>query len=334
MSVQLGGNAGTNSFNARSMKQSYPRWHGNRTNKRVSEQLNYIDFNNENDYIFNLYSSRFLWGVEKLNMTSAYPEKMLYLSPFVVFYRSKTLGWLLLPAAPAGYNAYGEPTAVNAFGYNGFSETVAVDYDKMVLLYDNPAFVPPEITFCRYAQLIADTGRSCEVYSAAMKKPVTFFGSFDEAKSIQTIMDNLQRNEMYMFIDESLLIARGEKGLVDNDELREIRTFQTDHNSADLMGLHQYKLNLIEEVRCKLGIEVNHINKAAQVTEDEANKSDSTSNLILLQALTVRKKAVEKMNKLAPELDITVELSPALQLQAAPNDKGSNKSNPMDSKED
>lgn len=290
MSVFSNGTAGaSNAYDALLLKRNYGRYDLDKQNPKNAVNLNQVDLSNELDFIISLYMSRFKWNTEDFNVSNYYMEYNLFFQGLMVCFKDSKFGWIILPATVTDFNVYGEPTKVTAHGV-GYSRTIdySIDSDKVVLIRDNPACCIPYRLYRRYAGLIADMGRTVEVYSNSMKKPIIFKGNFDKKKSFETAFHNQNNNEFAVYVDTSLIKDS-------DDQQGEIETWQTDHNGNDLRVLYMHKQSLYSEMMSKMGIDSQLVHKAAQISTDEINKNDLMCELILRQSNECRKEAIAKI---------------------------------------
>lgn len=284
---------GTNAFDAYHLKSTTGKKSGV-INEHEARRLNHIDYINELDHVKNVYCARFKWNLSELNVSDEYIEKCLFTSGLVAFYKSPTLGNIILPARVGKFNIYGEPGELILTPMNGEVITVpySVNSSEVVLFKDNPSGSIPFIIYDRYATIIADLMRTCDVYSKGLKKPWIAVGDFDDKKTIEQINSNIQNNEYLVVIDRKFF--KNKEGELETPELK-----QSEHNATDLRGIFMHKQSLLAEMYAKLGIETSIIHKSAQVTEDEINKNDAAVKIILAQAYECRQASLKKMNEIA-----------------------------------
>jgi len=286
--MNLGFN-GTNDVNAMTLRREYGRGIRKNLKREYSKIMNQMEYTRELNHIFLLYCSRFKWDLKALNIPDEYMEQRLFYNRFMCYYNDPTLGWILLPATPVGWNVYMQPTELLLQGYN-YSKTIkySVDADDAVLLYDNVSYNIPAIEFMRYAALISDVGRSCEVYSNALKKPLGFATDFSNKKTAESVIESISVNDSFILYDVEMFPK-------DDSGTPIVDVIKSDHNAQDLKGLDMYRQSLYDEMLGRLGIATTPVRKQAQQTEDEINKNDEMCKIILAQADDCRTKAVEKM---------------------------------------
>lgn len=269
--------------------------------REYSQFLNNFDYRKEFDFIYKLFVARFKWDVSSLNMSNQYPEQKLFFNRFLCFFKDHSYGWLLLPATPIGWNVYLEPSRLLVQGYDFQREiNYSRDSEEAVLLYDNVAFQAPFVDFQRYASLLSDVGRTCEVYTNSLKKPIEIITDFSGKKSAETIIDNITQNDSYILHD----IKNFPKDEMGNSIISQLKR---DINANDLKGIDMYKHSLFDEMLGRLGITTTPMRKQAQQSEDEINKGDDMCRLVLSQATECREEAVKKMVEISGK-EITCEV--------------------------
>lgn len=290
MSYSIG--TGSNAYNAVNLKLNYGRQTHSKAREK-SEFLNVLEYKRELNHVRQLFTGRYKWDMDSLNISNRYVEEKLFYHQFLCFHNHPLMGWIILPANPLEYNVYGEPTAFNLQGYN-YSYDIEYDINstESVLIYDNKSLNIPFIEFSRYAELISDVDRTCEVYANAMKKPLHIVTDFDNKKSAQLLFNSITRNDAFVSYDAKMFPK-------DANENPILQQFTSDHNANDLKGIYMYKKNVYEEMLSRLGIDCSSMRKAAQLTEDEVNKNESMCKLILSQAQECREEAVKKMNEIS-----------------------------------
>lgn len=283
---------GSNAYDALRLKVNNGRL-TNSKSREHSAMLNAIEYRRELNHVRQLFTGRYKWDVSALNVSNRYIEEHLFYHMFLCFFNHPQLGWVILPANPLEYNVYGEPTKLVLQGYNF---TYQIDYhinsEDAVLLCDNKALNVPFVEFSRYATLIADIDRTCEVYANAMKKPMHIPTNFDNKKSANILFNSITNNDALVTYDINMFPK-------DGNDIPIIQQLTTDHNANDLRGIYMYKKNVYDEMLARLGIDTSSMRKAAQLTEDEVNKNESMCKLILSQAQECREKAVERMKEIS-----------------------------------
>lgn len=296
--INTGVGIGTNAINQLALRENMQTINLKRQQRKLAATLNVIEQDNLLTIATNLFMSRFTWECNELNVSSYYIEKNLFYNGLLCFYKHDTYGWVLLPATPLTFNIYGEPLTIMLNGYGtSFEITYSVNADNAVLIRDNPLGSIPNKIFSRYATLLADLNRTCEVYANAMKKPIYFKGNgLHDKKTQEQVFDNQNNNEFAVYLDTSYIDNKSRDLGHGPDSISE---YQSDHNAEELRGLYMYKRNLFAEMLSLMGIQNLDVNKGAQLTSEEVNKNDDMCKIILYQAQECREEAVKKMNEIS-----------------------------------
>ena len=264
--------------------------------------LNRVALNTEQSMIYQLYCSRFNWSCSSKQIPVDYIESMLFFNGMAAAFNHPDFGWMILPCTVKSVNMYGEPSEITV-SLPDHSQNITLN--EFVLLRDNPAFVVPFGVVKYYARLIADTARTLDVYVRAMKKPLIVDGDFKSQATAKQFHRSLSRNENFIVIDR--------KYFKDTDKLNIIQN--TSHKAEDLKGIQMYKAGLYNECVARLGITTPTIIKQAQVNQDEINKNDAMTRVILEGAFKCRQKAIKEIYEksegaLCLSCDISDELKP------------------------
>lgn len=267
-----------------------------------AQSLNLASAANELINIKQLYCSRYKWTCDNESIPVDYIESMLFHNGMMAFFNDDTYGWMLLPCSIRTLNVYGQPeTVLVSFPFSGVANRV-LHRDEFVLVRDNPANNIPYFTVQYYTRLIADVGRSCEVYAQGMKKPMIIVAKFENEKGRKVFLNNISRNETHVVIDKSTIDDLG-------TTLEVLQN--SSHNATDLKGLAMYKTDLYNECVAKLGIVTPTVMKQAQVNKDEINKNDTMANIVLQGTFDCRQEAVKKIYEMSK---ITLTCAPATDL--------------------
>lgn len=296
-----GVHAATNAVNARTLTTFTPYSDTDKFDHQKIRAQNAVTFQLEFDHVIKLFTSRFKWDLSAFDVPNNYLENNIFYSGVMACFKHPFYGYLLMPCSISRYNFMGLPVeiiiqAFTSFDMIGFPYTTT----EFVLMYDNPAMTLPVSLFRKYAFDVSDVARSCEVYQNGMKKPIIMAGNFNKAATLNRIVNQKLSNEYYVTLDTSTL---KDNGL--SPDLKPF--FNTSHNAADLKGLFMHKQNLYDEMLRKMGICSNTINKAAQVNNEEVNKSDTMAKLVLASSLECRLEANRKIAEFAGK-NITCEI--------------------------
>lgn len=267
---------------------------------KTSSNLNFNTYLIERQNLIQLYCARFDWSSPSL-LSTKYIENMLLHFGLAAIYETKS-GWLIRPAVVKEFTLWGEPLTVTA--YQSTTQTIDLNVldGRVVLIKDNQAGNSPIKIIEHYSRLIADVSRSCEVYAKGLKKPLILEGKIESEKSRKQIVSNIHDNESYIVIDSNAI-----KDLTSGLSVHQ----NSSHNAGDLKGLEMFKNSLFHECLARLGLTTPSELKKVQLTEDEVNKNDVFSNIIIGDSYKCREEATKKLYELS-EIELTCELPPDL----------------------
>lgn len=280
--------------------------------------LNRIALTTEQSMIFQLFCARFFWKCNNKNIATDFIEHFLYFNGMCCAFKHSDFGWIVLPCFIKSVDLFGRPTEVTVTMPDS-SKTINVT--EFVLIRDNFAFTVPAKIVEYYARMIADTARTLDVYVRAMKKPRIIDADFKSSATAKQFVENILNNEHYALIDRSKL--------KDTENVNVI--MDTSHNADDLKGLSMYKAGLYNECIARLGITTPTIIKQAQVNQDEINKNDAMTCVILNGAFKARENACKEIYELSEgELKLDCDLSPELKPDEGDGDNSDDKDNSGD----
>ncbi|HDL9610131.1 TPA: hypothetical protein PX826_004738 [Escherichia coli] len=252
------------------------------TDPKNANELNRLALNVEQSMIFQLYCSRFNWSCNKKEIPVDYIEHMLFFNGMCAAFNHRDYGWMILPCTIKTVNMFGQPSEITV-SLPDHSENLTLN--DFVLIKDNPSFTVPYGVVKYYSRMIADTGRTLDVYVRAMKKPLIVDGDFKSQSTAKQFYKSLSRNENFIVIDK--------KYFKDTDKINIIQN--TAHKAEDLKGIQMYKAGLYNECVARLGITTPTIIKQAQVNQDEINKNDAMTRVILDGSFKCRQKAIKEI---------------------------------------
>lgn len=202
-----------------------------------------------------------------------------------VYFNDEVLGELTLPCMIGGkLNLYRTPITRQAYSYgNGYHKTVTDE--NSVLIFNNYLRTPTDITLALYAQRLTEIERAIEVNVKAQKTPITFVCDESQKKTIESVINKIDRNNPYI-----ILAAKN----VD------VNTFKALNTSAPFVSaeLQTLKRQLWNEALTFCGIENANTEKKERLVTDEI-----TSNMggVIAQRYTrlnARREAAEQINKM------------------------------------
>lgn len=264
-------------------------------------------FNHYYNYLKLLSLQLFEWKGLPDSIDPRYLETRLQSFGYVGFYRDKNLGYLLLEGAHTGIlNVYGNPTDFivsnpvyqKQFKLYNYSDPLPSEKNRDkygVLLYNNDFRTSTNNSLRLFAQELAQLKEIISVNVNAQKTPVLIIGTDETKLSVQNMYNQYEGNAPAIFIDKQL----------DVDALKVLRTdapYVTDK-------LNVQKNAVWNEIMTFLSIENANQDKKTRMLVDEVNGNNQQVSASGNVFLKTRREFCEMVNRLYPDLNISVELS-------------------------
>lgn len=237
--------------------------------------------------LFNYYANIGITRYDWTGLPSSVDERFLNTALFMfgkaAFFKSDEMGFMALPCTPAGeYNAYYNPTAVNAFSFN-FNKMLR--QDEFVYMRANPSTVPLSVMCFEIIERMSDTLRAMDVERKNLKRPYIMTCDEKEKRTILTLYTKIDDNE-------PLIIGQKNYGL---DKSRvEIIPTKTQNNLDSLWNLYKNYENMLYTV---LGIESVAHEKKERLIVDEVNSNNMVTEMSSEVELKELRSACEEINK-------------------------------------
>lgn len=256
-----------------------------------------------------IFMSRFNWKGLPDGMTSRYIEKTLLFQGQGVFFKDEKYGFLALPCANAGVlNAIFEPTEFYPIGNGTFKriktanaqpEPKAEDGERLgVWLRNDMLAAPACLEIQRYCERIADVERTIETNLVYHKIPLVLVTNDKKVLSMKNFMNDVLKNKPAVYVTSAM----------QTDLKNALIPAKTDVPFI-IDGLYDYKNELLAELNSLLGISDATINKEGGISPIEIESSSGpTVDGYVAAMLEARKVAAEQINKMFPELNVSVEL--------------------------
>lgn len=251
-----------------------------------SARLNTMAFDRYYNTLTRLAITTPVWTLPE-SCDQRYLERSLYYSGIGVIYRDPVLGFLSLKAVPGGgFNEYGYPYRVMAYGYNGFQ--VEVTQENSVLVYDNVQLIPFEPTIRFFSYQLYDLDCSIRVNARTQKTPVLLEADENE----RLTMENLYKE----YDGNSPVIKTTKWG----SGLTGLKVLKTD---APFTGdkLYELKLKYWNEAITEIGIPNMVQTKKERQTTDEVARDMAGTLALQNSRLYMRLEALKKLKAKWPE---------------------------------
>ena len=212
-----------------------------------------------------------------------YLERALFFNGQAVYCRDEVMGDLTLKVTLGGrLGVYGIPVEYTGYGNNGYS--IKLDPTNSVLIFNSYKRKPTFQVIQNYAMRLYELDRTIDVNCNAQKTPVLIVCDENERLSFENLYTQYEGNRPVIF---------GKKGLsVDNFEvLKTDAPYVSDK-------LYNLKVNIFNEALTLLGISNVSIEKRERLVSDEINKAMGGTFANRMAYMSMREKAVEKINKM------------------------------------
>lgn len=190
-------------------------------------------------------------------------------------------------------DAYGYGTIVNATTQNGKTYRGKIGED--IALFKNNTYFYPEFYILQTAKLLTElyTSLKCNIVNARLA-PIGKAKTDAQKVQIDTAFDNIYKGKPYTVRNYDLF-TEGEN-IVEN--VTDVK------NSAYLPYLSQLEDDIIQKFYYHYGLNLNNVNKRAQVSAEEVTGADPLVWTIPLQKLNEMKKGVEMLKVKYPDASV------------------------------
>lgn len=248
-----------------------------------SALLNTWDYTDYEDMLTEIALSRFEWNGLPDSCDERYLERALFFNGQAVYCRDEVMGDLTLKVTLGGrLGVYGIPVEYQGYGDNGY--TIKLDPTNSVLIFNNYKRKPTFQVIQNYAMRLYELDRTIDVNCNAQKTPVLIVCDENERLSFENLYTQYEGNRPVIF---------GKKGL-------SVENFEVLKTDAPYVSdkLYNLKVNIFNEALTLLGISNVSIEKRERLVSDEVNKALGGTFANRMAYMSMREKAVEKINKM------------------------------------
>lgn len=248
-----------------------------------SALLNTWDYTDYEDMLTEIALSRFEWNGLPDSCDERYLERALFFNGQAVYCRDEIMGDLTLKVTLGGrLGVYGIPVEYNGYGDNGY--TIKLNPTNSVLIFNNYKRKPTFQVIKNYAMRLYELDRTIDVNCNAQKTPVLIVCDENERLSFENLYTQYEGNRPVIF---------GKKGL-------SVENFEVLKTDAPYVSdkLYNLKVNIFNEALTLLGISNVSIEKRERLVSDEINKAMGGTFANRMAYMSMREKAVEKINKM------------------------------------
>lgn len=217
-------------------------------------------------------------------------EKLLFNHGKAIFFKDPGMSFMCLQADETGQqNVNGDPLSYRATGF-GYSEVY--DADDCVIIENNILRLATHPFIMYFVGKLTEAERTMDVNVKACKTPVVFACDDKDVLTFKRIFQMVDGNVPAIFADKGL-------------NLESVQAFQT---GVKFMGneLMDYKRSVEADLLTFLGQNNTPMEKRERLITDEANANNQLIQSFADLQLEARKRACEAINKMWPELSVSV----------------------------
>lgn len=262
----------------------------------MDDMLNDLTYSTIYNRLKLLALNRFEWEGLPDGIETRHIEKALYNDGRVLFFKDPRKGLLCLPALPSGgVNVNNEHRKYRANGINYQREySIDPDDNEAVLIRNNDLEVPTHNYMRLYAYKLTNIERSLDSNVNIQKFPFIIKCDDKSKLTMLNIFDQVQSNAPAIYADKNL----------------DMKNFEILFTNAPFVcdKLADYKHDVWNDALTFLGINNANTDKRERLNSDEVNSNNEFIEHNILYMLEARKKAAEEINKMFPELNVSVKL--------------------------
>lgn len=234
----------------------------------------------------------FKWDGLPKGMDEKWIERYLYSEGRCMFFKDEKLGYMVTGCVDSGsYNVYDEPTMLEprATGYTGKTRE---NNEDCILIRNNDEMLPTYPTIQLFANRLTSIERAIDVNINAQKTPVLILGSEKQKNTLKLVYKKWNGNEPVIFGDKN----------IDTSQMKTLNT------QAPIVfdKLQIQKHSVWNDVMTFMGINNANMDKRERLVDDEVQANNEQIEMSAQVMLKSRKKACELINKMFPDLNVSV----------------------------
>lgn len=252
------------------------------------------------DYYYRLAmlaQTRYKWNGLPNNIDERHVERFLFNEGRCMFFRDKTVGWMVAKCAEAGsLNYYDDPTTLLPVATNFMPDTPESyeNGESAVLILNNDYARPTAHTIMLFAARLTELQRTADINIHAQKTPVILKTTEKQRLSAKSVYNQWNGFEPLIIADKAI------------DEGITMEAIRIDAPVVfDKLTIERNKT--WQECMTFLGIDNANTDKRERLVDDEVRANNQQIDLSAHVMLKARQKAAEQMSKLCG-CKITVEL--------------------------
>ena len=214
--------------------------------------LNNVSYNMNVNMLFNLATTIYQWEGLPETIDKRMLEKSLIKNGMVAFYENELNYLIALPASPSkNFTLYGNPTAVQVFGFNGMTTNLEysefLEESECVLCFNNYTRSSDMPVIELYANRLTNIERSLDVNISLQKYPALIKTAQEQKLTMENLMMKAMGNVPIIYGDKNMNL----EGI----EVLDLKIpFIADK-------LYQTKRNLFSDILSYFGVESSAIDK-------------------------------------------------------------------------
>lgn len=252
------------------------------------------------DYYYRLAmlaQTRYKWNGLPNNIDERHVERFLFNEGRCMFFRDKTVGWMVAKCAEAGsLNYYDDPTTLLPVATNFAPDTPEAyeNGESAVLILNNDYARPTAHTIMLYAARLTELQRTADINIHAQKTPVILKTTEKQRLSAKSVYNQWNGFEPLIIADKAI------------DEGITMEAIRIDAPVVfDKLTIE--KNRTWQECMTFLGIDNANTDKRERLVDDEVRANNQQIEMSAEVMLKARQRAAEQMSKLCG-CKITVEL--------------------------
>lgn len=248
--------------------------------------------------------ARFKWKNLPETVSPRFLELTLFNQGLAVFYKNKKFDqYMAVRGTPSGeWNAYDDPTSFRPYGNTELVGDVELAYGRAkkecVPIWSNSLRLPDWDIAMLYATRIARVERTVDINLNALRKPFMF--AVDESERLSFL-------NMWKQLDEGQPAIFGTRAMSAQAIGDKVHLFDMRISDQLPLNLHRIKREMWNECMTLLGINNSNQDKRERLVADEVSANNEQVSIARNVSMEARLAACEEINKLYPDLDITVE---------------------------
>lgn len=263
--------------------------------KSVSENINDLTYS---DYFYRLMllaRSVFKWEGLPEKIDEKWIERFLFSEGKCMFYKDEKIGFVVARCTMEdGVNHFDEPIKLSPISSNGVLSGTYKNNKDCVLIRNNDIMMPTSPTISLYACRLTETQRTIDLNIIAQRTPVLIKCSEKQRLTLKNIYKQWRGNEPVIYGDKNM----------DNYEFTVLNT-----NAPIVFDkLQIQKHSIWNEVMTFLGVNNANMDKRERLVDDEVQANNEQIELSASVMLKAREKACELINKMFPELNVSVRM--------------------------